>query len=304
MPGRVQRDAQRLLLRSGLLSYARSWVNPAIAARRVVAPNATGGSLRVLVRVDEFPHARTLDDPRNGREAFERFHAVLAGAGVPYLLAVLPYLARDYLDPDGRDGRPLDAAEAAVLARLPREGVTLALHGRNHRTRDRKASRHSELVGLGEAELEELLDDAESVLLSAAGVRPEVFVPPFNRFDAGQWDLLARRFDVVCGGPESVRLLGWHGSPVWRGSAVYLPSYPPLYGRGAEIRRELERLAAGGADIWAPVVLHPGWELEDDLDELGRLARVLAAHARPWGEFLRAVADSRSPQPERLRAAR
>ena len=35
----------------------------------------------MLLRVDEFPHARVLDEPRYGLDAFERFHAVLAEAG-------------------------------------------------------------------------------------------------------------------------------------------------------------------------------------------------------------------------------
>jgi len=291
VPGRVGRLSQRLRLRLGRLSYERDWVVPAMEARRAASPGHAEGPPKVLLRVDEFPHARALDDARYGRESFLRFHNVLADAGVPYLLAVVPHPSHDYLDPRARGGRPLTDEELGLLTRLTSECVALALHGRTHRTRDARPARHSELAGLPAAELEELLGAALAPL-SDAGLAPPVFVPPFNRFDAAHWDTLARRFDVVCGGPESVALVGWHGTPVWRGDAVYLPSYAPLYGRARDVRFGLERMAAQGAALWAPVTLHVGWELDDGLDELRRLAAAAAGWARPWEEFLGAIRES------------
>jgi hypothetical protein len=288
VPGAAVRAWQRLRLRRGKLSYSHDWVPRVLAARRAVAGQDAAGPPRVLLRVDEFPHARVLDEPRYGREAFLRFHAVLAEAQVPYLLAVLPNPSYRYLDPRASGGRPLDDDELDLLVRLPREGVTLGLHGRTHRTRHANPRRHSELHGLGPAALEELLD-GELAPLRAIGAAPRVFVPPFNRFDAAQWTTLARRFDVVCGGPESVARVGWHGTPVWCGGAAYLPSYVPLYGRAGEVAQAVTSMARQGAALWAPVTLHLGWELDDGLDELRRMAAVLSKWVRPWQEFLDVV---------------
>ena len=42
------------------------------------------------MRVDEFPHYMAWDDPEGfGTARYERFHEIMAGAGVPYLVAVL-----------------------------------------------------------------------------------------------------------------------------------------------------------------------------------------------------------------------
>jgi hypothetical protein len=289
------RSYQRLQMRRGRLSFERQLLPLAAAARCAAVPKAADTPPRVLLRVDEFPHARALDDRRYDSDAFERFHEVLAEAGVPYLIAVLPHPSHDYLNPQASGGRPLDEAELAVLGRVGAEGVTFALHGRDHRTRSARPSRHSELCGLGTEELERLLD-AALAMMRAVGASPRVFVPPFNRFDASQWDLLARRFDVVCGGPESVAQLGWHATPTWRGDAVWLPSYPPLYGRARDIVPAVERMADEAAGAWLPVTLHLGWEVDDGLAGLKSLAKTLAGLASSWSDFLKEVAASAEPR--------
>jgi peptidoglycan/xylan/chitin deacetylase (PgdA/CDA1 family) len=216
----------------------------------------------------------------------------MAGAGVPYLLAVLPRLADRPLDPRARGGRPLDEDERQLLAGLAGEGVTFALHGLDHRTRRRSARRRSELVGLGAEELDLLLDEGEAVL-AELDIRPRVFVAPYNRFDARQWATLAGRYDVVCGGPETVVKLGLQPAAVWRGDAVYLPAYPYLYGRAANVGTAVEALAADGVSLWTPVVLHWGVECDDGWAALEELAPRIARFARPWSEFLAAVQASR-----------
>jgi peptidoglycan/xylan/chitin deacetylase (PgdA/CDA1 family) len=206
-------------------------------------------------------------------------------------VAVSPRVARDYLDPDGTESRPLDDRELDLLRRLAADGVSFAMHGYDHRTRSREPRRRSELAGLTPAAIEELLERSAGGL-AQAGVEARVFVPPFNRFDADHYPVLARRFDVVCGGPETVPVLGFHRTPLWRGDAVYLPSYPPLYGRALEVAAALERLLDAGTAIWAPVTLHWGWEADDGWRGLRRLVRVLAGCAVPWPDFLGALRTS------------
>ncbi len=254
------------------------------------------GMPRPLVRVDEFPHANAFDSAgRFGTDAFRRFHAVLAEAGVAYLLAVPPRVSRDYLDPEQEEWRPLDAGETAVLEELREdERVTFALHGLDHRTRHASPRRHSELCGLSVAETEDRIDLARSIL-AELGVETPVFVPPFNRFDNRQYDLLAARFEVICGGPESIRLLGFRPMPVWHGGAVYLPSYAPLYGRAANVLPGIERMIEAEQALWAPITLHWGWELEDDFASLRRLCERLTDLASDWDRLLSAIAASRRP---------
>jgi hypothetical protein len=233
------------------------------------------------------------DDPaRYGTERYLRFHELMHEAGVPYLVAVLPRVSTASLDPSGTDWRALTEDERSLLARMPVEGVTYGLHGLDHRTRHHSPRRHSELCGLSVAATEELLATALAELEPSA-ISPRVFVPPYNRFDARQYDVLARRFDVVCGGPETVGLLGFQRTPLWRGEAVYLPSYHPLYGTAGEVLAGARALIERQAALWAPVVLHWGWEADGDFEELGRLLAAIAPYAAGWEGFLAEVDASR-----------
>jgi peptidoglycan/xylan/chitin deacetylase (PgdA/CDA1 family) len=293
VPPRPVRLAQAVALKAGLLSWDRSVVVPYVRARAAALDGGATGAPRALVRVDEFPHARAWDPVgKYGVERFERFHDVLAGEGVPYLLAVCARVSRDYLNPAVRERRRLDRREIELLGRLRREGVSFAVHGYDHRSRHASPREPSELAGLGPAAVGELLDRAR-LELAEAGIGARVFVPPFNRFDAAQYPTLAQRFEVVCGGPETVPLLGFQRTPVWLGGAVYLPSYPPLYGRAGEVLPALERLVERKAALWTPVTLHWSWEAEDGWEALRRLARMLSGCAVPWEHFLAAVDASR-----------
>lgn len=297
VPPAPVRLAQRLRMRVGRLSFVSDAIPAFRAARVAVLGDEAQGPPRLLVRVDEFPHARSYDEPRRyGPEAFERFHAIMRAADVPYLLAVTPVLSRDYLDPAVRDSRPMSPDEEELLLRVLHEGVTPALHGLDHRTRDARPRRHSELGGLSRTQLERRLDDAARPLV-ALGLDPRVFVPPFNRFDADQYGVLADRFEVVCGGPESVALIGYHRSPLWRGKALYLPSYSPFYGRSGGVRDALTRIGDRAAGLWIPLTLHWGWEAEDGWASLERLSAALAPHAAHWSDFLDTVRASGSGVP-------
>ncbi len=283
--------------------FERAVIDRPLAARRSVCGERGEAPPRILIRVDEFPHYQAWDRPRRfGTESFMRCHEILARAGVPYLLAVPPRVSCAPLSPTGRESRGLDEGEAEMLGRLAgervpggrsaEEGVAFALHGRDHRTRFASPRRHSELCGLTREQTERLLDGALAEL-AGHGIAPQVFVPPFNRFDARQLPWLARRFAVVCGGPESIGRLGFQGTPQWRGETVYLPSYPPFYGRAAEVLRALPRAIERARGLWLPVVLHWGWEADAGWSELELLADRIAPYAAPWEDFLAAIERSR-----------
>jgi hypothetical protein len=302
VPPRPVRLVEQLLYKLGRLSGERAIIGVPPAARLALA--GRGGEAgetraRILLRVDEFPHFEAWDRPeRYGSEHFLRFHEILALAGVPYLLAVSPRVSRLPLSPAENASRGLMSGETELLAGLTGQRVCFALHGRDHRTRFASPRRRSELCGLSRAQTCTLIDAALAEL-APHGVVPDVFVPPYNRFDARQLPWLAQRFAVVCGGPESIGTLGFQRTPQWRGEAVYLPSYAPLYGRAADVLAALPRIlsAAPEGPRWLPVVLHWGWEADAGWRALEQLAAFLAGHAAPWDDFLAAVARSRDGTP-------
>lgn len=294
IPPAPWRAVQRRAMGRGWLGYEQDCLPALRRARRALFGQAADDApARVLVRVDEFPHARALDEPESyGSRAFERFHSILSNAGVPYLLALTPMLSHDYLDPARRDGRPISDAELELAARVLGEGAVPALHGLDHRTRHAAPRRHSEFAGLTPEEARERVGRADGIL-TEAGIGTRVFVPPFNRFDARHYELLADRFDIVCGGLETVAVLGYHRTPLWRGEAVYMPSYPPFYGPSAEVEEAVRQHAQAAAGLWVPITLHWGWEADEGWASLERMARAIAPYAASWDDFLAEVDASR-----------
>jgi len=148
VPPAPVRRLQRAAMKSGAFDFERRGLAPLAAARRAVLGPAAAAPPRFLVRVDEYPQAGAYDATDRGRANFERFHSILAEAGVPYLIAVTPRVARNYLDPAETASRPLTDRELATLAQLSRDGVAFALHGVDHRTRDPRPRHRSEPVVL------------------------------------------------------------------------------------------------------------------------------------------------------------
>jgi len=294
-PSAPHRFLQRVQRKLGGLEYEHAVAEPLQAARHAALGDRADATPRFLVRVDEFPHYLAWDQPaRYGTERFRRFHELMVGAGVPYLIAVPPRVSHAPLDPHADRWRGPDEAERELLAALPSQGVSFALHGLDHRTRFSSPRRHSELSGLDPRATEALIDTALEEL-GALGISTDVFVAPYNRFDGAQYDVLAARFAVVCGGPESVGLIGFQRTPLWRGEAVYLPSYHPLYGHAHEVQPAAQRLIERRMGLWAPIALHWGWEADEDWTALERLLAVIAPYTAHWDEFLAAVRASGRP---------
>jgi hypothetical protein len=80
---------------------------------------------------------------------------------------------------------------------------------------------------------------------------------------------------------------------VWRGEAVYLPSYFPLYGRAADVLPAAQSLIDRQAGLWTPIVLHWGWEADAGWKDLERMAAAIAPYTARWEDFLSAARKSR-----------
>jgi Uncharacterized protein conserved in bacteria (DUF2334) len=288
------RTAQRLALKAKLLDFEKPFLSRVRTARRALLGPGADGPPKFLVRVDEFPDSRALDDgPERWRRATRAFHETLSAGGVPYLMAVVPQYTHRPLDPAGIGGGPLDDDDRTVIEQMARENVTFAQHGLTHRTRYHSPRRRSELCGLQERDTEALIVGGRE-RLADVGVSPRVFIPPFNRFDPRQLPQLARHFDVIGGGPETVALMGYLGGPVWRGDAVFLPCYAPLYAGAGELEPVAERMVELAVGTWVPLVIHISWEIGDGFRSLSALARTVAPYAISWDEFLQAVDRSRA----------
>ena len=290
------RVAERVRSKLDLLYWRRRWLDPLMSARSALLGAKATGPPRFLLRVDEFPYSTAYyDEPAGGLEASRAFHEVMQSAGVTYLMALLPEPALDPLNPDATGTRQLCHEELDFIGELREAGIEFAQHGTTHRTRCASPRLRSELVGLEPQQLRGLLDRGLAAL-TGLGIEPRVFVPPFNRFAASQYRVLAERFDVVCGGPESIALMGFHGGPLWRGDAVYLPCYAPLYAPASTVLPEAKRLIDLAPGTWIPVGLHTGWESEDSFRSLARLAETIAPYACSWSSFLDAVEQSKAPE--------
>lgn len=301
VPNAGLRAGQRLAMKARRLDFESGFLAKVMRARReVLGGFRAAAAPKFLIRVDEFPDAAAFDHSERGLAASKVFHETLAAAGVPYLMAIVPQYTHRPLDPSASGGRPLDSEDKAFIEQMRSAGVTFAQHGTTHRTRYATPARRSELVGLEAEPLERLISDGLD-RLAAIDVHPRVFVPPFNRFSADQLPILARHFTVVGGGPESVRLLGFRGGPLWWGQSVFLPSYTPLYGSAYELLSAVDRIVALAPGTWIPIVLHSAWEVGDQFAALRRLAHKCVPYAASWESFLAACDATKAPTGTRSR---
>jgi hypothetical protein len=290
VPSALSRRYQRTLMERGALRVEGETVARAMAARRAVLGDAADGPPRLLVRAGAFPHPLTDEDPaRFGTDRMRRFHETLGAHGLRYLVAVTPRVSVRPLDPKATGDRPLRDDELELLGDLRRDGVAFAAGGLDHRTHKRAEAKRSEFAGLSKRALAERLAQADEEL-AAIAIRPEVLVPPFDRFAWHQWDALAARYDVVAAGRASLETMGFHDAPLWRGDAVFLPTYAPFDGPAAEVLDAVTGLAEQGAALWTGVVLD--WPAEVDGEALDRLAARAAPWSTDWEVFLAAVRAS------------
>jgi hypothetical protein len=91
--------------------------------------------------------------------------------------------------------------------------------------------------------------------------------------------------------------MGFHGGPLWRDGAVYLPCYAPLYADARTVLAAAERLIEMAPGPWVPIVLHTSWEQDDDFGSLARLAERIAPYTASWEELLAAVTRSADAAP-------
>ena len=237
------RFLQRVQRKRGKLDYERAVVDPLDAARRAVLGAAAQAPAALPIRVDEFPHYLAWDDPeRYGTERYRRFHVLMAGAGVPYLIAVLPRVSHDALNPDESSWRALSDDERALLAELPADRVAFGLHGLDHRTRFASPRRHSELCGLDRAATEALLDQGFAEL-APLGIAPEVFVAPSTASTPRSTTSSRAASRSSPGGPSRWGC-GFPRTPRVARRGLYRP-LPPLYGRAREVLPAAQRSSSG-----------------------------------------------------------
>lgn len=240
-----------------------------------IAQRPGGSHPRFLVRVDDYPRWD------RGLAGFREFHSILAGAGIRYLLGVVPRPAVDPEAPGSRQ-RELTDEESELLQEIGGD-VDVAVHGWSHRRQPGSVA--SEIVGAKAEELRRHAAQGVS-LLEGLGFRPRGYIPPYNAIDRAGLDVLAGDFEAIFGGPESVRWLGCLPGPCRLGTTWYLPSYPPAYGRAGDVERFVRASQDCALPILIPVTLHWAWEEKDRFRALRSLAATLRSVAVSLPEWL------------------
>jgi hypothetical protein len=258
-------DAPTLLERlRGRWTGAGGWTHESVLRR---AGGRDDGTPRFLLRVDDYPRVDV------GPDVFARFHAIVRAASVPYVLGAIPLPANPRRP--GDPGREWTDEERAVLAEA-RPHVEIALHGLTHRAGAGPVP--GEIVDRDPESLAREVDEGRR-RLEALGYGVPTFIPPFNAVDRRALAVLAPRFRAVHGGPESVRWLGCVAGPCRLDDVWFLPSYPPAYGRAADVLRFVTAVGHRRTPLLIPVTLHWAWEVADGFESVRRLVAALSETA-------------------------
>lgn len=231
------------------------------------------GTPRFLVRVDDYPRWDL------GPDVFARFHEILRAASIHYVLGAIPLPTDPKASVDR--GRVWTPEERATLQAVSAD-LDVALHGLSHRAKPGLVP--TEIVDREAADLTRDLDEGLR-RLAMLGHRARAYIPPFNAVDHSALSVLATRFSVVHGGPESVRWLGCVPGPCRLDGVWFLPSYPPAYGRARDVLRFVVAAREQRTPLLIPVTLHWAWEIADGFDDVRRLADALAGRTATFEEW-------------------
>lgn len=214
--------------------------------------------VEVFFRYDDYSSLSNAAADQGVIEAFRRRRVACTFAVVPAITSIYPWV-------EGRDQQELilDGAKAAALKSAVESGaVDLALHGWRHLANEH--TRHpdpSEFKGLGYEAQVEILSRGRDFLEQISGVRPKLFVPPWNSYD-----------QVTERALEATGFIGLSASrnspvPAPRGALKFAPITTEVMG----LRRAVE-LASSGKHIGASVgvMMHPY-----DFKEAGDSARAV-----------------------------
>lgn len=243
----IQDFARRLLGNSNLLNSQLS------------------GNVRFFLRVDDFPR---WDIPVKN---FCKFDSILKDCEIQYCLGVTPCLAENPFNPESPIRSKLNRQEIDILLSI-KHRVDIALHGLTHKIISSK--NYSEFINLQPDEINNALFKGLA-LLNELSIKPAIFIPPFNRIKSSAIPIISRYFEVLCGGPESLDYLGFRSSPSFIYGMIYLPSYPPAYGRAKDMYNFVKRLKQMQLPIIIPLTIHWAWEERDNFQAFEKLCKEL-----------------------------
>jgi peptidoglycan/xylan/chitin deacetylase (PgdA/CDA1 family) len=183
--------------------------------------------------------------------------------------------------------RPLSTADVDVLRACTSEGAQLALHGFTHVSHYRNYA--SELAGVPTVALRKEVERADSYM-HANRLETIGFVAPYNAYDPLTLGVLAERYPLICGGPESVVTLGYRAGPAFLLRSLYVPSYRGAYDVTLEPIARFDRTIAEAGGLTIPVTLHWANEVRDGFRAFRSLCQRLRGRTSRWSDLLSVAA--------------
>ncbi len=232
-----------------------------VPALRSRTSGSTPGKCAVFFRMDDM-FTQDAGALLGACAIFTRYHC-------PFLAAIT---GRDLADP----------GSGSLFEEIRAAGGVIGIHGFNH----------SGMFGPFPSELlqmtfPEILGKVDAIrrnpLLENS---PSILVPPFNAIGPEQILILSRHFDVICGGPETVRFTDGVAGPVsFKGGGWYFPSLHPFYGSCRSMLRygapRLLRSLSGAVCL----TTHLTVEAEDRFSALAELLASLQETCKSWNIF-------------------
>ena len=93
---------------------------------------------------------------------------------------------------------------------------------------------------------------------------------------------------MMTGGEESIRYLGYYFGIIPMGNILYVPSYPPLYGKAEGIYHFIKEKNLEDMPISFPlcITLHWSWEVEQGFKNVRKLATFMAKRIANWEKLV------------------
>jgi glycosyltransferase involved in cell wall biosynthesis len=241
--------------------FSRKRISPlqTLSTLHALSSHTNQNQLKIILRIDDLNPEHSADT--------DIFLAALQQMMVPLCVGVISPHWPDH---------------TALLHQLKSFSCEPAFHGFSHR--GHCGPYQSELMQISHTRMEEKLASCLDNL--PKDLIPYICIPPFNAVHCDQFDILAKRFNIIATGPETCRFMGYYIGPLFTTAGTcIIPALPPLYATSQHLRQPglLRSLLSLKGTVC--VSMHMDHELSDNFESMQHLISHLRPHIIGWNSL-------------------
>ncbi|MGD9202648.1 MAG: hypothetical protein PVI26_13885, partial [Chitinispirillia bacterium] len=179
----------------------------------------------------------------------------------------------------------INKSNQQIINRISSACGEIGVHGYSHT--GKYGPYDSEILQLSFPELDSLFHIKYGGIFSQ-NRNPSVFIPPFNAISWEQVLYLSKKFDIICGGPESARFTNYLFGPIaLNNGSIYFPCFFPFYGSSSDMLNSSFQNLVRNSKAPLCLTFHLHTEALDGFFSLKKCMTIFKNYIHAWEELIR-----------------